>query len=262
MNKLNNRNITNLMVVLFLLAGVFLLSGCGNENGSVLFSSESETKLTEEASSQNGDMLSQESDMDEIQNDSEVAELAEINSSETNSAKKDPDSGQTNSESQTCYVYVCGAIVSPGVYEVECDTRICEVIQFAGGLTAEAETTCINQALAVYDGLMLNIPTVEQWTNGEFYLDEKGFPIQRQKSEQSIDAVDKVVESAVNDGKIDINTATVEQLCTLPGVGTTRAESIIAYREEHGGFKKIEDIKNVAGIKDGLFKKIKEKIKV
>ena len=257
MNKLNNRNITNLMVVLFLLAGVFLLSGCGNENGSVLFSSESETKLTEEASSQKGDMLSQESDMDEIQNDSEVAELAE-----TNSAKKDPDSGQTNSESQTCYVYVCGAIVSPGVYEVEFDTRICEVIQFAGGLTPEAETTCINQALAVYDGLMLNIPTVDQWKNGEFYLDEKGFPIQRLKSEQSIDASGNVEESVVDDGKIDINTATVEQLCTLPGVGTSRAESIIAYREEHGGFKKIEDIKNVAGIKDGLFKKIKEKIKV
>ena len=234
---------TNLMVVLLLLAGVFLLSGCGNESGEELFrSEEGDTLWVEGDVSQKQEEESPENGLDAAQENLDETALEEL-----------------EEESKRCYVYVCGAITSPGVYEVKPDTRICEVIQLAGGLTAEAEITCINQALAVYDGLMLNIPTITQWQNGEFTLDENGFPLQVPKAEQN---AEENQESSIEDGKVDLNKATVEQLCTLPGVGVSRAESIVAYREEHGAFQKIEDIKNVTGIKDGLFEKIKEKIKV
>lgn len=269
MNKVNKRSIrilkknANLMVVLFLLAGVFLLSGCGNESGEVLFRSENgENGLAEGDTSQKQEAVSQESGFYAAQENQVETEFGEKNSTEGNLSGSDlasTDLEESNAGSKICYVYVCGAIASPGVYEVEPDTRICEVIKFAGGLTAEAETTCINQALAVYDGLMLNVPTIAQWESGEFILDENGFPVQVQKTEQK---AGENQEPSIDDGKVDINKATVEQLCTLPGVGVSRAESIVAYREEHGAFEKIEDIKNVTGIKDGLFEKIKEKIKV
>ena len=251
MNKVNKgkkenfRNVgffgKSLIVVAFLLAGVFLLAGCGDKKGNVLFDSESE--LTAESSEQKQEQPSQET--------------------EENAAKEEegeqPQTLETDSASEVCYVYVCGAIASPGVYEVEADTRVCEVIQYAGGLTSEAETTCINQALAVYDGQMLVIPTATQWENGEFSLDENGFPVQVPKTEET---AEETSEPVADDGKVNINEATGEQLWTLPGVGTSRAESIIAYRQEHGAFETIEDIKKVSGIKDGLFEKIKEKIKV
>lgn len=65
-----------------------------------------------------------------------------------------------------------------------------------------------------------------------------------------------------DDGLVDINTADVAELCTLPGVGQARAESILAYRQEHGSFQTVEEIKQVSGIKDGLYTKIKDKIKI
>lgn len=231
----------NLMVVLFLLTGVFLISGCKEKSENVLFDSESDWMEADSMQNQEKPLQEREKDVTEEESQEDVGTT------------------ETDATSEICYVYVCGAVARPGVYEVEKDTRICEVINYAGGLTSEAEITCINQALAVYDGLMLNIPTVEQWKNGEFGLDENGFPVQVPKSEQKLAEGN---DSSVDDGKVDINTATVEQLCTLPGVGTSRAESIITYREEHGAFENIEDIKKVTGIKDGLFEKIKDKIKV
>lgn len=69
-------------------------------------------------------------------------------------------------------------------------------------------------------------------------------------------------DTVLSDGRVNINTATAEQLCTIPGIGETRAQSIITYREQNGLFTTIEEIKNVSGIKEGLFQKIKEKIKV
>lgn len=65
-----------------------------------------------------------------------------------------------------------------------------------------------------------------------------------------------------DDGLVDINTADVAELCTLPGVGQARAESILTYRQEHGSFQTVEEIKQVSGIKDGLYTKIKDKIKI
>lgn len=240
----NQKSVGGLTAAVWLLVCAFLLSACGTGKADVLFERGSGQTEMQEVQ-----VWVDESPEKENQEDSQQQVPEEGTGIMTADASKEP----------TCYVYVCGAVANPGVYEVEPDTRVCEVIQYAGGLTGEAETTCVNQALAVYDGLMLVIPTVCQWENGDFSLDEKGFPVQVSKTRE---ALEENVEASPDDGKVNINEATIEQLCTLPGVGESRAESIIAYRQEHGRFEAIEDIKKVSGIKEGLFEKIKEKIKV
>ena len=160
---------------------------------------------------------------------------------------------------QTCYVYVCGAVVTPGVYEMNAGARLYDVIESANGMTKEAEETSFNLAGEVYDGMMLIIPTKDQWAGGEFVPDENGLPVRAQDIRE---VAGKVSAAEGQDELVDINRATADQLCTLPGVGKAKAESILAYRQEHGSFQTIEEIKNVTGIGDGLFEKIRSKIKV
>lgn len=143
------------------------------------------------------------------------------------------------------FVYVCGAVAAPGVYELSYDARAFQAIESAGGFLPEAYEAALNLAKPLEDGEQLFIPTTEEWEQGE--------------KTASADIEEK---QAWDDGLVNINTASKEELCTLSGVGESRAESIIAYREANGGFQAIEDIKNVTGIKEGLFSKIKDKIKV
>lgn len=140
------------------------------------------------------------------------------------------------------YVYVCGAVNQTGVYELKKDARAYEAIECAGGLLEDAATLAVNQAEILSDGQQLYIPTQEEY--------EAGNPT-------------NITDSAqlnTSDGKIHLNTATKEELTTLTGIGESRAESIIAYRETHGSFQNIEELMNVDGIKEGIFQKIKEQI--
>ena len=134
-----------------------------------------------------------------------------------------------------CYVYVCGAVAKPGVYVLSENSRVYEAIEMAGGLTEEAERAAVNQAEVILDGQLLYVPSV-----GE--------------SEQ--------MALEASDGRVNINTATAEELMTLPGVGKAKADSIIAYRAEHGAFSSTEDLMNVAGIKEGVYNRMKDYIKV
>ena len=118
------------------------------------------------------------------------------------------------------------------------------MISHAGGLLAEAGEQAVNQAREVVDGEMIRVPTKEELIAGE--------------AEQSFG--DEGTEA--QDGLIDINRADAAELMTLPGIGASKADSIISYREENGGFSSIEDIMNVEGIKEGVFNRIKEHIKV
>ena len=141
-------------------------------------------------------------------------------------------------------MYLCGAVATPGVYAVPDGTRMYEVIELAGGLTEEAATDYINQARVVEDGEQIVIPTAAEVEDG--LRDMEHF----------------AGETVPRDVLVNINTADVTALCTVPGVGASRAASIIAYREAHGSFCSIEDLKKVSGIKDGIFEKMKEFIKV
>ena len=136
-----------------------------------------------------------------------------------------------------CYVYICGAVVSPGVYEVPEHTRIYEVVELADGFTPEADDTVLNLAENVSDGQKLYIPKQGEVT-------EKA----------------DTAQDAQGAGKVNINTADKTALMTLPGIGASKAEDIIQYRKENGSFQKIEDIKKISGIKDAAYNKIKELI--
>lgn len=143
-----------------------------------------------------------------------------------------------------CYVHLCGAVKHPGIYVLPEGSRIYEAVLLAGGLTEDACEESVNQAEVLCDGQMIKILTKDEavsvQASGEGYANTE----------------------EVSDGRINLNTASVSELTTLPGVGESKAEAIIAYREEHNGFSSIEEIKNIAGIKDGIFQRIKEKIKV
>lgn len=136
-------------------------------------------------------------------------------------------------------VYVCGAVVSPGIYYLEEGARVAQAIDEAGGTLPDADLSAINPALKASDSQKIYIPTVAESAgfNGEAGADV-----------------------GLSGGLININTADAALLSTLPGIGKVKAESIVAYREENGGFKTVEDIKNVSGIKDSSYEKIKELI--
>ena len=138
-------------------------------------------------------------------------------------------------------VYVCGEVVSPGVYELPYGSRIYEALALAGGLTEEADGAAINQAESLSDGVKIYVPAL-----GEELTDTN-----RQASAQT-----------EQDDRININTADTAKLQEIKGIGASRAEDIINYRESNGRFNTIEDIMKVPGIKQGMFLKIRDQIRV
>ena len=131
---------------------------------------------------------------------------------------------------------------APGVYELAGDARVYEAIALAGGLNDAAAGEALNQASTVTDGERIYIPTAEEL--------EKGI----------VDGQTAQVTGTDNQGKININTAAKEELKTLPGIGDAKADSIISYREANGGFQTVEELKQVEGIKEGVFNKIKDRV--
>ncbi|GMB07560.1 competence protein ComEA [Thermolongibacillus altinsuensis] len=139
----------------------------------------------------------------------------------------------------TVFVDVKGAVVHEGVYEVDESSRIKDVIQLAGGFTEEADRTKVNLAAKVQDEMMVYVP---------------------KKGEETPTVMSEQTTAAGNEKKVNINTATAEELQTLSGIGPAKADAIIAYREENGPFQKIEDLLNVSGIGEKSLEKIKEQI--
>lgn len=199
-------------ILCLIFAVILLTAGCGREKADDL--TELELGHTEE------------------QAEDTVKETAEDEMAE--SGEKD----------ETVFVYVCGAVNAPGVYELASDARVYEAITLAGGVRDDAASEALNQARLVTDGERIYIPTLEEL--------EKGI----------VDGIEPEVTGtdSKNEGKININTASKEELKTLPGIGDAKADSIISYRESNGGFQSIEDLMNVEGIKEGVFNKIKDNI--
>lgn len=181
-----------------------------------------------------------------------------------------------NPQSGVIYVHVCGAVANPGVYELEAGSRVYEAVQQAGGFADSADQNYVNQARVLEDGVKLVIPTREEAAAAQDGASEKNDASQDHAqdgnriaggAEREIGIVgstrsDGQEEDAATDGRININTASEAQLCEIPGIGATRAAAIAAYRESHGAFGKPEDIMNVNGIKEGMYEKIKDSIRV
>ncbi|MBQ1526828.1 MAG: helix-hairpin-helix domain-containing protein [Lachnospiraceae bacterium] len=145
----------------------------------------------------------------------------------------------------TVTVYVCGEVLRPGVYELSEGARIVDVLMAAGGFTSAAADDYLNQAQMLTDGGKVYVPSRQELREGESL---------------SVFADENTASDASGGGLININKADKTQLMTISGVGEAKAEKIIAYREEFGGFKAIEDIMNIPGIKEGMFSKIKDQI--
>lgn len=153
-------------------------------------------------------------------------------------AGSEPVSIQIPEESTTShiFVYVCGYVNNPGVYELTEGSRMFEAVEMAGGVCADGCIQYMEMAANLYDGQRVYVPSVEE--------------------------AQKRLVSADNEtsGLTNLNTATKSQLMELPGVGEAKAEAIIAYRNEYGNFKAIEDVMKISGIKEAAFSKMKDYI--
>lgn len=175
----------------------------------------------------------------------EVVEVIGLESSDEQEQETVEDEGaveevdEISDTEEVITVYICGEVALPGVYDMEVGDRICDIIERAGGFTEYASTTYLNQAEVIVDGQKIYVPTVEE-----------------------VDAGDVLLESSVEeqDGKVNINTASKEELMTLSGIGESKADAIIAYREDNGGFDAIEDIQEISGIKEAVFSTIEDQI--
>ncbi|KOY81481.1 competence protein ComEA [Lysinibacillus macroides] len=152
---------------------------------------------------------------------------------------------------QQVFVDIKGAVVHPGVYELQSDQRIIDAVQLAGGYTQEADTQLINHAQKVQDEMVIYIPI-----KGE-QLDEIASTILTMPVYGTAQT-----ESNSQEQKININKADAVALTTLPGIGPSKAQSILAYREENGNFQTIEDLRKISGIGDKTFEKLKDLITV
>lgn len=155
---------------------------------------------------------------------------------------------KTTVRTQDIYVYVSGAVKKPGVYVVKEGSRVFQVIKLAGGMMKSARKDCLNQAETVVDSQNIRVLTKEQYAE----------MIQNETK----DNLTEINNNKTKDGKININSADVALLMQLTGIGETKAKAIVSYREEHGDFSKIEEIKNVSGIGDSTFSNIRSNITV
>lgn len=143
---------------------------------------------------------------------------------------------QEMGEEEVIFVHVCGAVANPGVVAISKDSRVEDALLAAGGFTEEAQREYVNLAAKVQDGQQIFFPTLEE-----------AVALEKQ-------------QSAKENGLVNINTADITQLCTLPGIGQARAQDILQYREKHGAFQNKEDIMKVPGIKQNAYDKLCDKI--
>lgn len=188
--------------------------------------------------------------------------LEEVRQSQNNESADTPDNGgheadETNQTSDTesaeeaesgglIYVFVCGQVTNPGVYELPEGSRLCQAIDAAGGLLDTAAPDWVNQAETAEDGQKIYVPSKEE---------AESMP-EGQQTGQKQDTAS--AEGA--DGKIHLNTASREELMTLTGIGEKKADAILQYRESNGSFQSVEELMQVEGIKEGTYNKIKDSI--
>ena len=175
---------------------------------------------------------------------------------------------------QTIYVDICGAVTSPGVYELPYGSRVFQAIEKAGGYLPEAAASYLNRAKGLSDGQQIYVPTQAEVDSQAIAATQDGAETStgndtnNGNGQESAGTTEGASDTTGNgtvsgtDQKINLNTADVSKLTTLTGVGESKALAIIAYREENGPFTSIEDIMNVPGIKEGTYEKIKDKIAI
>ena len=175
---------------------------------------------------------------------------SEIVHQNENSQQEEEIKNENNPENpEMIFVHVCGAVKKEGVYQVINSARVVDAIKAAGGLTKDAASYGINQAELLKDGMQIYIPTKKEVKVNKVI--PSGLP--------SVTGASDISKNA-NTEIVNINTATKEELMKLNGVGEAKAALIINFRETNGGFKNINDLMKIKGIKQKFFDKIKDSI--
>lgn len=259
-------------------AGMILcifMAGCGSQNevyletevsqdtGNVQETEETEAGERLDILDVSGGEQTGSVDLPEVSGEEWAAEAALAPETTEDADKADRASGK-------CYVYVCGEVAEPGVYVLEPGDRIYEAVEMAGGMTADAGTCAVNLAESVYDGLMVYIPDSEEAAGmagsmtsaGGSAVSAGGSVTSADSSVRNSEGTSGGTAASPGDGRLNLNTASLAELMTLSGIGQTKAQAVVNYRDAHGGFSSVEEIMNVDGIKEGLYNRIRDQIKV
>lgn len=177
-------------------------------------------------------------------------------------------------EEKTSDVYyqvdIKGEVINPGIYTVKEGSRVIDVIRLAGDLTEVADTSVLNLSKKVKDEMVIIVYSFDEVASFTETKEQEEIEQEACKNQNGIEN-DACIEDSTNDtssssvvisGKISLNTATLDELMMLPGIGEAKAEAIIKYREEVGAFQNIEELKEVNGIGDAIFDDIKESITI
>ena len=170
-------------------------------------------------------------------------------SDDTGDTRQDAIYEEQLEHAETICVFVCGAVNCEGVYELPESSRVIDAVEAAGGYSEDADRIYVNQAEYVYDTQRVEIPTFEE--------------AQRLREIEAEAAAEQGDSGSVREnGLIDINTADKQELMRIPGIGESKADRIIEYRQIHGRFGSIEELMNVSGIGSGMYEKMKDCITV
>ncbi|MBM6685237.1 helix-hairpin-helix domain-containing protein [Faecalicatena contorta] len=183
-----------------------------------------------------------------LEEDGEEASSGEEDSPEKTGEETREKGQEPEQETDAIFVYVCGQVAAPGVYELSAGARVYQAIERAGGTLEGASPESLNLAQQAEDGQKIYVPSKEEAEAGTFPQDDSWGATSSSREQGG--------------GKVNLNTAGLEELMTLTGIGQTRAEAIITYREEEGAFQAPEDIMKVDGIKEGIYEKLKDEITV
>ncbi len=225
-------------VILMMTAIVLLLTGCGSSTPDIqeILQNTKENESTESGAGAASDDTEEKTGTEAVETRTAAdAQAQDINESVADTAEE-------NAEETIC-AFVCGEVVSPGVYYFTDGARKADAVEAAGGFTQEANTSYVNLAQLLTDEMQLYIPAL-----GE---------------EAGAAGTAAVTETeAAHEGKINLNTATAAELCQLNGIGESKAQAILQYREENGGFETVDELTQVSGIGESTLEKIRDYIYV
>lgn len=184
--------------------------------------------------------------------------------------KNDTKKDEEEEEEVYYQVDIKGEVINPGIYTVKEGSRVIDVIRLAGDLTEVADTSVLNLSKKVKDEMVIIVYSYDEVVNFTATKEKEEIEQEACLSQNGIqndacikDSTDDTSSSSVViSGKLSLNTATLDELMTLPGIGESKAQAIIEYREEVGAFQNIEELKEVSGIGDAIFDQIKENITI
>ena len=239
-----NKIIKTATTVTIILVAVLFFAGNGNNQKS-LEPAYMEPNAVSEIESKGVNTV-HEQDNTDTENESEI-ETGKVNS-KFGPEEVEQSIGSVIESDEIIICDISGAVKNPGVYELRSEDRLNDLIELAGGLLDDADINAINRARMLHDGEKIYIPLKNEIVNPKDidYLNDLSTNSQEFENSQ--------------DGKININTAGLELLQNITGVGPVTAEKIIEYRNANGPFAEIDDIKNISGIGEKTFQKMKDNI--